>query len=139
MRSQSEDLSQILMCDDGLSNPLEIHISCKDLPSLDFSSKTDPFAVVYVQNKGTTWIEVGRTEQIRDSLNPAFVKQITMKYLFEVRQMVFLDTAKSYSSRSKYGTATTPQKRTFRHKSSWARASYLSVTWCGLRQKRFLW
>jgi len=100
------------MCDDGLSNPLELHISCKNLVNLDFGSKTDPFAVVYSRAKeGGIWTEVGRTEQIKDSLNPVFVKQITMKYLFETRQMIKIEVwdvddpnAKTFDAQELVGT-----------------------------------
>ncbi len=44
--------SAAILCEDGLSNPLEIRLSCANLVNLDTSSYSDPFAVVYVENKG---------------------------------------------------------------------------------------
>ncbi len=90
VRSESVAVSELLMCDDGLSNPLEIHFACQSLPNLDFGSKTDPFVILYIKEAtgDGKWVEVGRTEQIRDSLNPVFVRQITIKYQFEVRQFL---------------------------------------------------
>ena len=41
----------MMLCNDGLSNPLELAISCKGLPNLDVGSKTDPFAVIYLSEK----------------------------------------------------------------------------------------
>ncbi len=90
VRSESMEVAELLMCDDGLSNPLEIHFSCQSLPNLDITSKTDPFVILYLKDdaKGRPWSEVGRTEQIRDCLDPVFVRQITIKYQFEVRQQL---------------------------------------------------
>ncbi len=41
----------MMLCNDGLSNPLEMAIACNKLPNLDVGSKTDPFAVVYLSEK----------------------------------------------------------------------------------------
>ena len=39
--------------DDGLSNPIEIHISCENLADLDSTSKSDPMAILYEFNSRT--------------------------------------------------------------------------------------
>lgn len=64
---------------------VELSLSCSDLLDTDFFSKSDPIVVVY--HKGLhdrqTFAEYGRTEWIKNSLNPCFTKTIQMDYRFE--------------------------------------------------------
>lgn len=59
----------------GVSNPfqtrenLELMISCTELVNLDLFSKTDPMCVLFLKQFGQ-WKELGRTEAVRDQLNP---------------------------------------------------------------------
>lgn len=57
-------------------------ISCKGLADEDVLSKSDPFAVI--QDSANR--ELGRTETVKDNLNPSFQKQIAVDYLFETKQ-----------------------------------------------------
>jgi hypothetical protein len=61
---------------------VELHISCQHLVNLDVMSKSDPIVAVY-ENEGGRWIERGRTEWIKDNLNPKFVTPVRMQYHFE--------------------------------------------------------
>ena len=45
-------------------------------------------AVVYENINDSGWIEVGRTEMIKNSLNPEFTKVVRMEYHFETRQKI---------------------------------------------------
>ena len=77
---------------DEPSSQLHLHIACKNLPDTDTFSKTDPFAVVYLQNNiANAWEIVGYTEVITNTLNPVFVTSICMKYLFEEKQFVKIE------------------------------------------------
>ncbi|XP_074646861.1 copine-3-like isoform X2 [Tubulanus polymorphus] len=67
---------------------VELRIECHNLLNKDVSSKSDPCAVLYLQNKGKKWIEVGRTENIQNSLDPAFSKPFQIDYFFEQVQHV---------------------------------------------------
>eukprot|EP00794_Sanderia_malayensis_P006163 gene6163-6874_t len=63
---------------------VELHIACRNLLDLDTFSKSDPLAVMYVQDKVTKkWREYGRTEVIMNNLNPEFTKSFIIDYFFE--------------------------------------------------------
>lgn len=63
---------------------IELSISCRNLKNMDFFSKSDPMVVVYQKQKGSDkWIELGRTETIRDNLNPDFVTKFVVDLRFE--------------------------------------------------------
>ncbi|VDI27260.1 Hypothetical predicted protein [Mytilus galloprovincialis] len=51
---------------------IEILISCNNLADLDEFTKTDPMCVMSIKQFGQ-WKEYGRTEAIRNTLNPRFV------------------------------------------------------------------
>jgi len=74
------------------SSQFHMHIACKNLPDTDTFSKTDPFAVVYLQNKLTNaWEIAGYTEVITNTLNPVFVTAINTKYMFEEKQFAKIE------------------------------------------------
>ncbi|KAI9032193.1 copine-8 [Hyaloraphidium curvatum] len=71
---------------------VELRFSCSQLPNLDITSKSDPQLFVFLrqlrpgppgQTAREVLLEIGRTEVIRDSLNPRFAKAIVMDYIFE--------------------------------------------------------
>jgi hypothetical protein len=41
------------MNSDDLSNGLELHFSCTNLPNMDTFSKSDPFVIVYLKDKAS--------------------------------------------------------------------------------------
>ncbi|ELT91123.1 hypothetical protein CAPTEDRAFT_150478 [Capitella teleta] len=61
---------------------VEICISCSDLIDKDVTSKSDPCAVLMMQDSGK-WFEVGRTENVKNCLNPQFAKSFEVDYMFE--------------------------------------------------------
>ncbi|EDV19307.1 uncharacterized protein TRIADDRAFT_33766 [Trichoplax adhaerens] len=65
------------------SSEVSISISCRNLSNKDVFSKSDPMAVCYVENANRKFVEFGRTECIKDTLNPIFVKAFVMPYIFE--------------------------------------------------------
>ncbi|KAK3801702.1 hypothetical protein RRG08_033888 [Elysia crispata] len=68
---------------------VEISVSCRNLTDNDLFSKSDPLCVLKITDPKTRRIfEVGRTETIKDCLNPDFVKKFMMDYFFEERQML---------------------------------------------------
>ncbi|CAL8114916.1 unnamed protein product [Orchesella dallaii] len=69
------------------TSSVEISISCRNLLDKDILSKSDPMCVVYHKPRGTDhWVELLRTETIKDTLNPDFERKITMEYRFEEQQ-----------------------------------------------------
>lgn len=67
------------------SAPVELSISCHDLPNADVITKSDPQVIVYQLDLSGANVkcEIGRTEVITDDLNPKFAKKILMQYHFE--------------------------------------------------------
>uniref|UniRef100_A0A7S3PIB1 C2 domain-containing protein n=2 Tax=Aplanochytrium stocchinoi TaxID=215587 RepID=A0A7S3PIB1_9STRA len=80
------------MVDANLTQKIEVFLQGRNLPRLDLKSETDPFCIVYMRNnRNTKWLEYGRTEVVRDSANPDFVKQFVIDYHFEELQEVRVD------------------------------------------------
>ena len=51
---------------------------------MDLLSLSDPICIVYEKAQGSDdWFEIGRTEMIRDSLNPDFEVHIDVDFHFE--------------------------------------------------------
>ncbi|KAL4235385.1 Copine-9 [Mactra antiquata] len=66
---------------------VEVSVSCRNLRDKDVFSKSDPMCVLYVRDvKSNTYYEFGRTEMIKDTLKPDFVKKFIMDYYFEESQ-----------------------------------------------------
>lgn len=88
-----------------LSEELEIFVSCRNLPKVEFSSPSDPFIVISqkidsinIKNGSNVKIcdriryqELAKTEVIMDNHNPDFSKQIKIIYKFQEVQIIRLD------------------------------------------------
>ncbi|XP_021361389.1 copine-8-like [Mizuhopecten yessoensis] len=69
------------------ASQVEITVSCRGLKDADVFSKSDPMCVLSSKDMKTgSYYEVGRTEMIKDTLDPDFVKKFTMQYFFEESQ-----------------------------------------------------
>mmetsp|Transcript_22197 Transcript_22197/g.29700 ORF Transcript_22197/g.29700 Transcript_22197/m.29700 type:complete len:92 (+) Transcript_22197:286-561(+) len=56
---------------------------------MDIFSKSDPLCVVFEKAQDREqWFEIGRTEFIKDSLNPDFEKSIDIDFFFEKNQLL---------------------------------------------------
>ncbi|XP_064473138.1 copine-8-like isoform X2 [Ornithodoros turicata] len=74
------------------ASKVELGISCRNLRNLDYTSKSDPMCVVFMMDiKNNQYREVGRTEVIKDCLNPDFVTRIVLDYYFEESQRMRFD------------------------------------------------
>jgi len=69
------------------TSTVELSVKCTDLADKDILSKSDPICVMFMQ-RNNQWFEVGRTEMIKDNLNPAWEKKFVVDYSFEERQAV---------------------------------------------------
>jgi len=69
------------------TSTVEISVRCTDLADKDLLSKSDPICVMFMQRQGK-WFEIGRTEMIKDTLNPSWEKKFIVNYSFEERQVV---------------------------------------------------
>uniref|UniRef100_A0A5S6R351 Copine-3 n=1 Tax=Trichuris muris TaxID=70415 RepID=A0A5S6R351_TRIMR len=65
---------------------VELAVSCRNLPDTDVFSKSDPMCVMFTKVGQGDWQEAGRTEVIRNSVNPDFVRKFIVDYEFEARQ-----------------------------------------------------
>lgn len=70
---------------------VEFFISCRSLKNMDVFSKSDPQVIMYVKTPSNQWAEFGRTEMIKDNLNPNFSKTFQLDYIFEVQQHIKFD------------------------------------------------
>ena len=75
-----------------LVEQIEFYLSCRSIPRLDVTSRSDPFCVVFLRGQSQdAWAELGRTEVIQDAKNPQFVKQFLMDFHFEEVQEIRVD------------------------------------------------
>ena len=74
---------------DTLCQRVELFISGRKLRDMDTFSKSDPRCLV-VENANGHWREIGRTEQIKNSLNPDFTTSLKCNYFFEKVQQLKL-------------------------------------------------
>ncbi len=73
---------------------VELSVRCSGLRDKDILSKSDPVCVLFRKGgrqKQQGWVESGRTERVKDSLDPQFSKKFVLEYSFEERQQVRFD------------------------------------------------
>lgn len=64
----------------------------RGLRDRDVASKSDPMAVVFLKEfGGANFYEFGRTEMIKNSLNPDFARRIILDYRFEEAQKLRIE------------------------------------------------
>ena len=83
----------ILAQGNTVTSRVELSISAQNLKDTGFTSKSDPFCVISLQEGGsnTPFNEIGRTEIISNSLNPDWVKRMFIYYKFEEVQVIKFD------------------------------------------------
>ena len=68
---------------------LELSISCRGLRDLDLMSKSDPQCIVFMKDSyQEKYFEVGRTEEVKNNLNPDFVRKVIVNFNFEMVQKI---------------------------------------------------
>ncbi len=69
---------------------VQLFVQCRKLKDVDGVGQgySDPICFLYYKNdpKQTTWTVLGRTEEMRDNLNPDFEKSFIIGYYFERHQ-----------------------------------------------------
>ena len=70
---------------------VELHVSCSNLPNCDVLSLTDAMILAFRFDHKHGYIELGRTEIVKDDLNPNFIKGFQIEYKFEERQIIKFD------------------------------------------------
>ncbi|KAK1548744.1 hypothetical protein Q3G72_011691 [Acer saccharum] len=70
----------------ALFTQIELSLSASKLRDCDITSKSDPMAVVYAKKREGTLEEIGRTEVVMNSLNPAWIVKVSIAYQFEIVQ-----------------------------------------------------
>lgn len=65
---------------------VELFFSCRSLANKDFMGKSDPVLRLKKFVHGNTFVDVGRTEVVKNDLNPDFAKSFTVEFIFETRQ-----------------------------------------------------
>ncbi|XP_075656819.1 protein BONZAI 3-like [Castanea sativa] len=69
-----------------LFTQIELSLSASNLLDRDITSKSDPMAVVYAKKIDGKLEELGRTEVVLNSLNPAWIEKVTVAFHFEIVQ-----------------------------------------------------
>lgn len=64
---------------------VDLSFSCRNLPSLDLMSASDPYITIEQQG-ATGWQQVGKTEMLNNSRNPDFTFRLRIVYFFEASQ-----------------------------------------------------
>lgn len=68
---------------------IELTISARNLINTDLLSKSDPFCIVSIKEPWQDqYYEIARTEMIKDSLNPQWVRKAIVNYSFEAIQRI---------------------------------------------------
>nr|CAJ2476277.1 unnamed protein product [Leishmania braziliensis] len=69
----------------SISTVVQVYFKCAHLLDKDITSKSDPYAMLFETTDGGK-VCVGRTEVIKNNLNPDFKTSISVNYYFEIRQ-----------------------------------------------------
>ncbi|XP_042383877.1 protein BONZAI 1-like isoform X2 [Zingiber officinale] len=67
---------------------IELSLSASNLSDSDALPQCDPLAVVYAKQKDGNLVEIGRTEVVLNTVNPAWNGKVIMNFEFEVPQHV---------------------------------------------------
>ncbi len=65
---------------------VELFFSCRGLKDMDYIGKSDPILTLKKHIHGNKWAEIGRTEVIKNDLNPDFTKSFKLDFIFETKQ-----------------------------------------------------
>ncbi|XP_018022776.1 copine-8 [Hyalella azteca] len=75
----------------SLGEKLELSFSASKLKNKDMLSKSDPLLVVSMSEvEGAEAQEIGRTEVVKDNVNPVWMTKFIIDYHFEARQLLVL-------------------------------------------------
>jgi len=81
------------------SQMVKLHVSASDLPKMDLFSKSDPMCVLYTKAGDNSWMEIGRTESIKNNHNPMWNKTFNIDFLGEeVKQVIKFEVYDADSS-----------------------------------------
>jgi len=69
---------------------MNLYFRAENLLDTDTMSKSDPYAVLFYSDGVSVKGEAGRTETIKDNLNPNFLKAVQVEYFFEQKQNFLL-------------------------------------------------
>ena len=79
------------MVESFASTKVELFVCARDLTDKDTFSKSDPFLVLFMTSPNSlSYHEIGRTEVIRDNLNPNWKTTFTIDYQFEMKQPLII-------------------------------------------------
>jgi Ca2+-dependent lipid-binding protein len=65
---------------------VELYFNGRNLKDLDFFSKSDPSLLFFQENPASVLKAVGKTEVVKDNVNPDWKKSFQLNYIFEARQ-----------------------------------------------------
>lgn len=62
---------------------VELSICCENLLDKDVTSKSDPMCALHINVSENQWVEIDRTERVKNCLTPKFAKKFLIDYYFE--------------------------------------------------------
>ncbi|CAF88887.1 unnamed protein product [Tetraodon nigroviridis] len=65
---------------------VELTVSCSNLLDKDVGSKSDPLCVLLQSSGADKWMELGRTERLKNTSDPSFSQRLRLDYHFETVQ-----------------------------------------------------
>eukprot|EP00455_Lapot_gusevi_P031191 TRINITY_DN33718_c0_g1_i1.p1 TRINITY_DN33718_c0_g1~~TRINITY_DN33718_c0_g1_i1.p1 ORF type:complete len:165 (-),score=17.72 TRINITY_DN33718_c0_g1_i1:31-525(-) len=80
------------MVDNQMVSRVELFFSCRDLPRMDYLSKSDPQVYVFLKNTAQerNFNQIGSTEMILNNHDPDFQRSVSTYYIFEqVQELKF--------------------------------------------------
>lgn len=80
---------------------VEVSIKAEGLANKDLLSKSDPVCIVS-QKVNNDWVELDRTEVVKNSVNPDWVKKFVVNYSFEERQPLMFEVYDSDGKSKKF-------------------------------------
>ena len=91
---------------DQVGYKVQLFISCRSLKDVDGIGQgySDPVCFVYHKNdpKQLEWNLLGRTEELKDNLNPDFQKSFIIGYYFEKHQPIKIEILDGDNSGGKF-------------------------------------
>jgi len=71
------------------SSKVQIFISARNLKDVDIVGGSEPFVIIFMRDHPSMpWKQFGKTEMIKDNLNPDFEQSFIIQYFFEKHQYI---------------------------------------------------
>ncbi len=83
MENQNSSMNTSMVLDD--KETVELFFSCRNLKNKDFIGKSDPMLILKKHVTSNKYAFVGKTEIVKNDLNPDFHTSFKLEFIFETR------------------------------------------------------